>query len=44
MSFEQPETPPKRAKTHSPNEENHTWSHDNAFAMVQNATTDQKIN
>ena len=43
MSFE-PETPPKWSKTHSPNEENHTWSHNNALAMLQNATTDKKVN
>ncbi len=44
MSFKRPETPPKKAKLHSPKEDNHKWSHEDALTLLQNIPTNQKVN
>ena len=44
MSFEKPDTPAKKVKSHSPSDENHKWSHDDAMILLQNVPPDQKIN
>ena len=44
MSFEKPTTPTKRIKLHSPSEDRHTWSHDDATALLLSHPAEQKIN
>ena len=44
MSFTRPEEPNKKAKLHSPSEENQAWSHDEAAALLESHPVDKKIN
>ncbi len=44
MSFELPTSPPKKVKLHSPCENSHTWSHEDATALLQGHPTGQAIN
>jgi len=44
MSFEKPNTPAKKVKSHSPSDESHKWSHDDAMILLQNFPPDQKMN
>ena len=44
MSFETPENPNKRHKSHSPSEKNHDWSHQDALTYLETFPTSQKIN
>ena len=43
MSFETPSTP-KRAKLHSPTEDNHSWSHEEATQLLLSHPAETKIN
>jgi len=42
MSFEKPDTPAKKVKSHQV-KKNHKWSHDDAMILLQNFPPDQKM-
>ena len=44
VSFEKPDTPAKKVKSHSPSDKTHKWSHDDAKFVLQNFPPNQKMN
>lgn len=44
VSFEKPDTPAKKVKSHSPSDKTHKWSHDDAKFLLQNLPPNQKMN
>ncbi len=44
MSFDNHTTPSKKRKIHSPKDENHTWNHEEAEALLESHRAHKKIN